>query len=57
MKFSYHRITRPWQPPTLEVIEAEILDRYHLRNRKTRTIKEMPLPQRPFSLAKTMLCQ
>ena len=29
MKFSYHRITQPWQPLTLEVIEAEILDRDH----------------------------
>jgi hypothetical protein len=57
MKFSYHRITHPWQPLTLEVIEAEILDRYHLSNGKTRTMKEIPMPQRPFSLAKTMLCQ
>lgn len=57
MKFSYHRITQPWQPLTLEVIEAEILDRDHLRNGKTRTMKEMPMPQRSFPFAKTMLCQ
>lgn len=54
MKFSYHRITQPWQPLTLEVIEAEILDQNHLRNGKTHTIKEMPLPQRPFSFAKAI---
>jgi hypothetical protein len=48
MKFSYHRSTYPWQPLTLEVTAAEILDRDHLSNWRNRTRQEMPIPKRPL---------